>query len=124
MFSTMPCLSSVWNVQATSAGIFARKLVSGLPSGSSGCLLAVELADRELAEDAHALAGVVVVRPAVLRPLSLVGSRSRMRIAWMSSFSYRPASAPCTVQLNDDVDARDSRSGPCRSANVAVTLPG
>src|SRR6476619_4880681 len=36
MLSTMPFLSSVWNVKAVSAGIFARKLVSGLPSGSVG----------------------------------------------------------------------------------------
>ena len=36
-----PCrrLSSVWKVKAMSAGIFARKLVSGLPSGSSGCFV-------------------------------------------------------------------------------------
>ena len=41
MFSTMPSLSSVWKVNGVSAGILARKLVSGLPSGSSGCLPSV-----------------------------------------------------------------------------------
>src|SRR5260370_449962 len=46
MFRTRPFLSSVWKVQATSAGIFTRKLVSGLPSGSAGCLLAVALVQR------------------------------------------------------------------------------
>ena len=60
MFSTMPFLSSVWKVQATSAGILARKLVSGLPSGSSGCLPPSNLRTGNLAQDAHALAGVVV----------------------------------------------------------------
>src|ERR1043165_3092772 len=37
MFRTMPSLSSVWNVKGTSAGILARKLVSGVPSGAGGC---------------------------------------------------------------------------------------
>ena len=76
MFSTMPSLSSVWNVQATSAGILARKLVSGLPSGSSGCLPSVaELAHRDLAEDAQPLLGVVAEQPAGLGAVAAVGRR-------------------------------------------------
>ena len=37
-FSTIPRLSMVWKVKGESAGIFAKKLVSGFPSGSRGCL--------------------------------------------------------------------------------------
>ena len=93
MFSTMPFLSSVWKVQATSAGILARKLVSGLPSGSSGCS-AVRFAETcgtgNLAEDAQPFVGDVP--PAALclcrcGAESVVGSVTRMRMAWMSLLS-------------------------------------
>ena len=103
MFSTMPLLSSVWNVQATSAGTLARKLVSGLPSGSSGCLPSVgELAHGELAEDADAflrVAGQGEVACFLRDSTSLTGSRTRMRTPQMSLFSYRPASAPCSTPV-------------------------
>ena len=95
MFSTMPFLSSVWKVQATSAGILARKLVSGLPSGSSRLLARpCELAHRDLAEDAQAFVGVVV--EAAGRPAAASVSAPGPGCGWRGCrcCSYRPASAP------------------------------
>ena len=103
MFSTMPSLSSVWNVKATSAGIFARKLVSGLPSGSSRLLaVRVELAHRDLAEDAQPLAGVVAEQPAGLRRRCGVGRRLHRQDADgvdVARWRTGPASAPWLPQL-------------------------
>ncbi len=106
MFSTMPFLSSVWNVKATSAGILARKLVSGLPSGSIGCSLPAVANLRTGISPrmrSRSLAWLQNVPAATSGPRwrSVVGSITRMRMAWMSSLVYRPASAPWLNQLSE-----------------------
>src|SRR5262249_37439104 len=63
---------------------------------------------------------------------SLVGSMTRMRTAWMSSFVYLPASPPWLTQLSEapfsDVLNGSRPSKPSRDAvlpaHVDVTLPG
>jgi hypothetical protein len=57
MFSTMPSLVERLERERRVGGILARKLVSGLPSGSSGCdgFPPSELPHRNLAQDPQAL---------------------------------------------------------------------
>ena len=90
MFSTMPSLSSVWNVKADVGGDLGEEAGVGVAVGVER-LLAVRanLRTRNLAEDAQPFAGVVVEQPARLGAAlrSVVGSIARMRMAWMSSLA-------------------------------------
>ena len=69
--------------------------------------------------------GVVVESAAAFRPRCRWSAPSaRMRMAWMSSLAYRPASAPCTVQLKRRVVVRDSLSDPSRRRRSRSRCPG
>jgi hypothetical protein len=81
MFSTRPSRSRVWKVQATSAGMRARKLVSGLPSGSSGCLSPSNLRTGTSPRTRSLSPAWLENRPTTG---SDGGSIARMRTAWMS----------------------------------------
>ena len=137
MFSTMPFLSSVWNVKATSAGILARKLVSGLPSGSRrlACLrLALNFRTGISPRmRSRSLAWLRKVRPRV-RPAMAVGGRLHrqdadgvdvvVRVAAGVGALVEPVERRAVDGRVERVEVLVSRCGSVPPANVAVTLPG
>src|SRR5690349_13454227 len=101
MLSTIPRVSSVWNVHATSAGSLTAKLVSGLPSGSTGCTPFLNFLTGNSPRIRRRSSAMFHqrrdARPAYFG--SVVGSVISTRIAWTSSLLYFPASAPWTKKL-------------------------
>ena len=121
----MPSLSSVWNVKATSAGILARKLVSGLPSGSSR-LLAVRRTCAPGSRRGCAAARWRGCRRAGRPWAAAVGGRLHRQDADGVDVvvGVQPASAPWTVPVACRARSVADTAGVRVAGQVAVTLPG